>query len=81
MEIHPFALQQGQYGVYPGNIGAIGMIPGQYNNAEEYEEGEYINENYGYEEGGYDLLPGHLGQRQESLDGQADYERERDRDR
>lgn len=81
MELHPFALQQGQYGFHQGNIGIISMNPMQFNNGgEEYEEGEYINENYGYEEGGYDLLPGHLGQKQ-NMDNQADYDRERDRDR
>lgn len=81
MELHPFALQQGQYGFHQGNIGIINMNPMQFNNGgDEYEEGEYINENYGYEEGGYDLLPGHLGQKQ-NMDNQADYDRERDRDR
>ena len=81
MEIHPFALQQGPYAIHQGNIGFVSINPPQFNNAgEEYEEGEYINENYGYEEGGYDLVPGHLGQKP-NMDNQADYDRERDRDR
>ena len=81
MEIHPFALQQGPYAIHQGNIGFVSINPPQFNNAgEEYEEGEYINENYGYEEGGYDLVPGHLGQKP-NMENQADYDRERDRDR